>query len=121
MKVFVSLILVVASALPVYSQKFYTVAEVVPTFVEERYLDADFDWNIDEQIQLQLREGLALMKEKKFNLASCNFSEVIDLNPKFWPALYYRGICNRKQGKLNDAEKDLLKASRIIPKSSEVY
>src|SRR5882672_6423255 len=109
MKLLFSLILFAASSLSVTAQNFfmdYLNGISLPMFREERYLDVVFTRDMNEDTRARLTVGLSYMKEREFEVASKKLTDVLSLDSKFCPAFYYRGICNAKQGKFNEAEKD---------------
>lgn len=71
------------------------------------YKEIPVNWNFDGKTQREFNAGLTALKEERFAQAIASFDEAIRLSPELWISHYYRGICLKITGKLDDALKDL--------------
>ena len=67
------------------------------------------DWKGDGRTQLLLNDGINNLNENKPEAAIPNFDEILNTNPDFWIALYYRGICYKRQYNVIKAKSDFQK------------
>jgi tetratricopeptide (TPR) repeat protein len=65
-----------------------------------------FKWNMDGKSQVFMNEGLNELNEHKISTARENFTKVIELEPKFYAAYYFRGVCNKMMLDTEAAEND---------------
>ncbi len=85
------------------------------------HLEIQFTWDLEGKAQTFMNEGLNSYREGKLRLAISNFDEVIKLSPRFWPAYYYRGACNKNSLNLKSAVADLRSAIDLNPKLMNGY
>lgn len=85
------------------------------------HLPIQFTWNIKGKQQVILNEGINELDEGNTDRALLHFDEFIQTDSSFWPALYYRGVTRKKKRLFQDAEKDLLRATKLQPMAFEPY
>jgi tetratricopeptide (TPR) repeat protein len=79
-----------------------------------------FTWNMVGKVQVEMNEGLNSMDQNQYAEAIHHFNQVLNTDPKFGPAWYYRSVCQKLQRNLLAAEYDMTKASRLL-KIPECY
>jgi len=67
------------------------------------------DWKGDGKTQLLLNEGINSLNENKLEAAIASFSDILSVNPDFWIALYFRGVCFKRQYNVIKAKADFQK------------
>gem|GEM_PF-2444995 len=82
------------------------------TFIREAPLDADVKC---------YREGLSLMKARKYDKAGDAFNRALALNKEWKMALYNRAACLEKLGDVRGAERDYVKALGYDPFNKGSY
>jgi tetratricopeptide (TPR) repeat protein len=80
-----------------------------------------FRWNFAGPDQAAMNEGLNEMAEDHFGVALTNFESVIQHQPSFYAAYYYRGLCNKFLKKFKEAEKDFRRAVHLNDTLSAGY
>jgi tetratricopeptide (TPR) repeat protein len=87
----------------------------IPGVDPEEYTDVVFQWNMPGKTQTFMNEGLTELKENNYTTAAENFKEVIKLNPDFWPAHFYLGVCNKAMRQWDETEKNLTQSLKLSP------
>lgn len=64
-------------------------------------------WNFDGKTQREFNAGLTALEEERYEQAIVSFDEAIALTPSLWISYYYRGLCLKITGKLDQALADL--------------
>ncbi len=80
-----------------------------------------FKWNFAGPDQAAMNEGLNEMDEDRFGVALTNFEIVIQHQPTFYAAFYYRGLCNKFLRRFKDAERDFERAIHFNDTLSAAY
>jgi tetratricopeptide (TPR) repeat protein len=80
-----------------------------------------FAWKGDAKIQLLLNDGINNLNERKLAEAISSFEELLNKNPNFPIALYYRGICYRLQNDLIRAKGDFTKLIELRDDLPQAY
>lgn len=83
--------------------------------------DIFFKWNFAGPDQAAMNEGLNELREDHFGQAINNFDIVIQHQPEFYAAYYYRGLCKKLMRQWFEAEKDFKRALRYNDTLSIVY
>lgn len=83
------------------------------------FLEVEFSWNMEGNIQASLNQAINNLEEKNVLLALANLDEVIKLDSTLWVSHYYRGVCNKQKLQFKDAEDDFLKTISLNPTLAE--
>ncbi|HEY0741370.1 MAG TPA: tetratricopeptide repeat protein [Chryseosolibacter sp.] len=81
--------------------------ELFPEVDFATYKEIPVTWNFDGKTQREFNSGLTALKEERFIQAIASLDEAIKLSPDLWIGYYYRAICLKTTGKLDDALRDL--------------
>lgn len=115
---------IVIAALPACAQvgleKYFT-ENFLPTIDNTKYQDVKFDWNIPGKTQTSMNEGLTAMDDGNFEAAILHFNTVLQHEPKFWPAYYYRGASRKARYDLDSALLDFQEVLKFRENLSQVH
>ena len=68
-----------------------------------------------------LEQAVSFQRQGHFDEAEKMYSRVIKKNPEYFDALHFYGLFKYQQGKLNDAIKLVGKATKLNPRSANVF
>jgi tetratricopeptide (TPR) repeat protein len=85
--------------------------DLLPKASFTEYKEIPITWNFDGITQREFNAGLTALKEERYVQAIASFDEAIKLTPSLWISYYYRGLCLKITGKLDEALTDLQFAS----------
>lgn len=99
--------LVSTSSLAQISLARYFDYDLLPKADFNDYKKVPVTWNFDGKTQREFNAGLTALEEERYVQAIASFDEAIKLTPSLWISYYYRGVCLKITGKLDDALTDL--------------
>lgn len=93
----------------------------LPIVVMDDYLPVTFQWNMDGKLQALINEGINSLDEHNPAVALVNLNRAVRIDSMLWMSRYYRGICYKRLGLTDSANREFQATINLNPTLAEPH